>query len=384
MLNQLPISDGLRENLRSQFKKIDIDGSGGISLTQFLFFFLQYKPFRMELQENCFNTLYDVRQNLSFCERKRLWMFQVITIPDFNIYSKVLFCADLCVTLIPIITLFISALSPTLELLWDEEFYFCIISVFFAVQWVLGLALCTNRTKFLTSSYHIVELTSFLPWIIYNGAGYTNHDVKPNGFVICRILRVFNLSRIFPSTFSSLKEQIDVYENTLILAYTSYKAMAVFMIFINLFLSTLIFAFERGTYNEDLNVWFRSGELTESPFSNFFNCFYFIVVTGTTVGYGDMSPVSYVGKLIALLTVAVGLINITFIINTIGDCFEEVFRRYLIERTVKVENERSDYIRRNVNEAQKKIEYLNKKRERRTTTIGTSRTHSRNIGGTAV
>jgi len=100
------------------------------------------------------------------------------------------------------------------------------------------------------------------------------------------------------------------------------------MVFINLFLSTLVFAFERGKYDEDLKVWIRVGELSESPFSNFFNCCYFILVTGTTLGYGDMSPTSYVGKLIALSTVAIGLINITFFINTIGDWFEEVFRIY--------------------------------------------------------
>jgi len=81
---------------------------------------------------------------------------------------------------------------------------------------------------------------------------------------------------------------------------------------------------------------------------------------------GDMSPTSYVGKLIALLSVTIGLINITFIINTIGDCFEEVFRQYLDEHTRQIEEDRSEYIRRNVEEAQKKVEYLNHKRKRST------------------
>jgi len=280
----------------------------------------------------------------------------------------VLFCSDLGITLVPIITLFISALNPTLEdkLLWDKDIFFCTISVFFAVQWVLGLALCNVKTVFLTNWDHILELVSFLPWIIYKGAGYTSGVLSLNGFVLLRILRVFKLSQIFPTTFSSLKRQMDIYENTLILAYTSYKVMAVFMLFINLFLSTLIFAFERGTYHEDDELWVRPGEINESPFSDFWNCFYFIIVTGTTLGYGDMSPISYVGKMIALLTVGVGLINITFIINTIGDCFEEVFRQYLDERTRQIEQDRAAYIRRNVHEAQKKVEHFYNKSKRST------------------
>jgi len=138
--------------------------------------------------------------------------------------------------------------------------------------------------------------------------------------------------------------------------------MALFMLCINLFIALLLFSFERGEYSEDKNIWIRPGESEESPFSNYFNCFYFTIVTGTTLGYGDMSPVTYVGKLTALFTVAIGLINITFIINTIRDCFQEVFHRFLVERTVKLEAERSDFIRQNVDQAKRKIEYLNKEK----------------------
>jgi len=352
MLNKLPFGESLRKKSRSQFKYyIDVDKSGGISLTEFLTFVMQHKPFRTELQENGFHEPYDCRQNLWFRARIRLRVFKVIT-THFNIYSKVLFCSDLCITLVPVINIFISALRLTSvnELLWDEEIYFCIISVFFAAEWVLGLILCNRKTEFLQSGYHILKLVSFLPWIISKCASYAGDDITLNGFALCRILRFFKLSHIFPSVFTSLKEQFDIYENTT-LAYTSYKGMAVFMFFINLFLSTLVFAFETEKYDEDLKVWIRADEFSESPFSNFLNCFYFIFVTGTNLGYGDMTPTSYIGKLLSMSAVAIGLFNITFIINTIGDCFEEVFRNYLTERTRMIERDRSAFIRQNVNEA---------------------------------
>jgi len=118
-------------------------------LTEFLSFVLQYKPFRTKLQENGFNEPYDWRQNLSFWEQPRLWVFKVITTPDFNIYSKVLFCLDFCITLVPMVTLFIWALKNSVnELLWDDEIYFYTISVFFAPEWVFALILCNRRSEF--------------------------------------------------------------------------------------------------------------------------------------------------------------------------------------------------------------------------------------------
>jgi len=364
MIDKLPINDTMKENLRGQFEEIDLDSSGGISLAEFLFFFLQYKPFRAELNDNFYNEPYQGQHNLSCLERSRLLIYKTITVTDFSTFSKTLYCVDLGLTLIPLVILFIYAVSPTLEntLHWYEVFYLWFVSIFFAVQWLLGLALSSNRITYLCSRYHIMELVSFLPWIIYEGSGYTDSEVNVNGFILCRLLRVSQLNYIFPSTFTSMKEQIDIYENSLILAYTSYKVMAVFMLFINLFFSTLIFAFERGEYNEEKNIWIRPGESEASPFSNYFDCFYFTIVTATALGYGDLSPVSYIGKLIALLAALVGLINITFVINTVGGCFEEVFRRFLVERTTKIEDERANFIRQNVNQAKIKIESLNKKR----------------------
>merc|ERR1719233_1491874 len=72
----------------------------------------------------------------------------------------------------------------------------------------------------------------------------------------------------------------------------------------------------------------------------------------TTLGYGDMYPISYVGKIISIITVFVGLCNITFLINIVGDCFEEVFRGFILKRSKKMEEERSKHLEACVHEAQ--------------------------------
>merc|ERR1712061_726025 len=139
------------------------------------------------------------------------------------------------------------------------------------------------------------------------------------------------------------------------------KAFGTFVVYITIYFSLIIYVFERGEFDPVDSVWKRAGEDYESPFSNFFNCIYFTLVTGTTLGYGDMYPKTYVGKVVSLLTVFTGLVNLTFTINIIGDCFEEVFRRFLLNRSAKIDKERFAFIRNNVAEAQATLDLMVKK-----------------------
>jgi len=212
MIDKLPLSDILKDSLRNQFKEINVDNSGGISLAEFLFFFLQYQPFRVELNDNFYNEPYLGQHNLSCLQRARVLIYKTITVTDFNSFSRVLQCLDLGFTLVPLITLLIYAVSPSMEntLHWNEDFYLWFTSIFFALHWLLGVSLCSSRATYLTRSRHIMELISFLPWIILKGSGIIDGDVRMNGFVLCRLLRANQLALIFPSMFTSLKSQIAV------------------------------------------------------------------------------------------------------------------------------------------------------------------------------
>lgn len=363
MIDQLPLSEELQESLREQFHDIDLDKTGMINLREFLYFFMQYEPFRMELCGDLqTNEPYIGKHNLSSLQKTRQWAYNVITRPNFNSCAQGLYALDMCATLVALITLFAQAVYPsTSKLIWAEDLYLWIFSIFFGVQYILGLLLCKSKGAFVTNNYHIFELISFLPFLVYAGSGYTGTDLCLSGFMLFRIWRIFHLASIFPTKFGALETNIDIYVSTVSLAYTSYRGMAFFMLGVCLFSSTLVYAFERGVYNEDLGTWIRPGEYEESPFANFFNCVYFTIVTGTTLGYGDMYPITYVGKILAMVIVLIGLVNLTFVINTIGDCFEEVFRNFLQNRTREIEEERSEFIRQNVSQAQKNLEAKRKR-----------------------
>jgi hypothetical protein len=371
MIAQLPLSENLRESLSNQYQDIDLDKSGEVSLSEFLYFFLQYKPFRIELSDNFQNNQpYQNKIDLTRMQRARLFIYIILTRPNFNRYSKILYFIDLSLSFVLFITLLFQAICPHSwhqVLDWNEDVFLWCVSCFFAAQYVFAVALCKRKWSFITQNYHILELVSFLPFIIYKGGGYTGGDLILNAFVLFRVVRVFQLASMFPQKLGLLEENINIYVDTLNLAWTSYRGMSVFMVLITILLSTLVYAFERGEWIEDKKEWIRHGEDSESPFSNLFNCLYFSIVTGTTLGYGDMYPTSYGGKVISVFLVLIGLVNITFVINTIGDCFEEVFRGFLQERTRRIEEERANYILQNVELAQKKIESMKTKKIRKTT-----------------
>jgi len=55
MINKLPINKILKVNLQGQFKEVNLYSSGVISLAECLFFFLQHKPCKVELNADFHN-----------------------------------------------------------------------------------------------------------------------------------------------------------------------------------------------------------------------------------------------------------------------------------------------------------------------------------------
>jgi hypothetical protein len=117
-----------------------------------------------------------------------------------------------------------------------------------------------------------------------------------------------------------------------------------------------MYVFERGSYDEDMGIWVRDdSDEKESPFSDLYNCIYFTVVTMTTLGYGDIFPKTYTGKVIALIAACAGICNLTFLINIIGECFEEMFREFVREKSRKADEELTLYIDKHIFRASNQI-----------------------------
>ena len=96
-------------------------------------------------------------------------------------------------------------------------------------------------------------------------------------------------------------------------AYLKYNSYS--FIFVTMLLSTVVFgvvlrAFEKNTGSERNN------------FNYIWNAFWVIIVTMTTVGYGDMYPITHLGRVTVIIACIVGAIVLTFFVSALNSALE--------------------------------------------------------------
>ena len=131
----------------------------------------------------------------------------------------------------------------------------------------------------------IIDLLSILP--IFNLLNPTFRVTRL--YRLMRILRIFRVIRYY----EPLKIVLAVIEKQRRVLWTV-LVLALFYIFIT---ALIMFNAE-----EEINP--ATGELL---FDNFFDAFYWAACTLTTVGYGDIYPISHIGRIISIFSSIVGI-----------------------------------------------------------------------------
>jgi len=157
-----------------------------------------------------------------------------------------------------------------------------IFTILFTIEYLLRIYSTRDRKKYVLSSWGIIDFLSIIP-------SYITLIVSGYQFIlvirVLRLLRVFRILRLF--RFISEGQLL-----TQALRASIYK-IVVFMTFIFILvvlLGTLMYIVEHG------NPGFKS-----IPSS-----IYWAIVTITTVGFGDIVPVTYLGKLISSVIMLAG------------------------------------------------------------------------------
>lgn len=95
--------------------------------------------------------------------------------------------------------------------------------------------------------------------------------------------------------------------------------------------STLLYFAERGTWDEVLQTFINSdGDPTQ--FSSIPAAAWFVLVTITTVGYGEITPRSFLGRLVTLPILVFGLLLITLPSFVLGREFSLVWEKMTRDR----------------------------------------------------
>lgn len=157
-----------------------------------------------------------------------------------------------------------------------------IISVFFTAEYWARIAVLKNKRHYIFSFFGIIDFLSLVPFYLSFFFPVTKY------FLIFRMLRMLRVFRVF-----NLLDFMNDGSVILRAMKNSSRKIYIFLLFLIIFsviVGSLMFMVEGG----------RSG------FETIPQSIYWAVVTVTTVGYGDVSPITPMGKFFAVILMLAG------------------------------------------------------------------------------
>lgn len=166
----------------------------------------------------------------------------------------------------------------TIQILQGVEL-FCVIV--FSIEYVLRIVISKNPLKYIFSFYGLIDLLAILPFYL-------------TATIDLRSLRAFRVFRIFRAL------KLIRYNRALHRFHVAAGIVKEEIILFFIVTGILIFLSASGMY-------FFENEAQPETFSSIFHSLWWAIVTLTTVGYGDVFPITLGGKIFTFFVLIVGI-----------------------------------------------------------------------------
>lgn len=183
----------------------------------------------------------------------------------------------------------LSIISFTIETIpditqgWRDTLYYLeVISVVvFSIEYILRLIVADSKNRFMFSFFGMIDLLAILPFYLASGIDLRSIRV----FRLFRLIRLFKLFR-YSKAIKRYKQ-----------AFTLIKTE------LAIFLSATLFLL----YVASVGIYYFENPAQPEQFRSVFHCMWWAVATLTTIGYGDMYPITVGGKIFTSVIVIIGL-----------------------------------------------------------------------------
>ncbi|KAG2066926.1 voltage-gated potassium channel [Suillus decipiens] len=217
-------------------------------------------------------------------------------------------------------------LETSLVLLFTIEY--SARSVAWSSSWV-------SLVKWMFSFYGVIDMLAILPY-------YIEVILQQDTSVLFRfsILRMFRLLRVFrPFRYNStILLTIEVMYLAIRRSHHALLALSFFIAMVLTVFSTLLYFSERGTWDDNLETFINS-DGDASQFQSIPAAAWFVLVTITTVGYGEITPRSVLGRLITVPLLAFGLLLIALPSFVLGREFSLVWNQMTDDEDITGEHD---------------------------------------------
>uniref|UniRef100_A0A3B3CRG1 Potassium voltage-gated channel subfamily A member 1 n=1 Tax=Oryzias melastigma TaxID=30732 RepID=A0A3B3CRG1_ORYME len=198
----------------------------------------------------------------------------------------------------------------------------CII--WFSFELIVRFFACPSKAAFFKNMMNSIDIVAIIPYFITLGteladdqenregkAGGEQNGQQAMSLAILRVIRLVRVFRIFK--LSRHSKGLQILGQTL---KASMRELGLLIFF--LFIGVILFSSA---------VYFAEADEPESHFSSIPDAFWWAVVTMTTVGYGDMRPVTVGGKIVGSLCAIAGVLTIALPVPVIVSNFNYFYHR---------------------------------------------------------
>ncbi|XP_060110264.1 potassium voltage-gated channel subfamily A member 5-like [Heteronotia binoei] len=197
--------------------------------------------------------------------------------------------------------------------------------IWFTFELLVRFFACPSKPEFSRNIMNIIDIVAIIPYFITLGTELAQEQQKKeqpgsasNGgqqqamsLAILRVIRLVRVFRIFK--LSRHSKGLQILGQTL---KASMRELGLLIFF--LFIGVILFSSA---------VYFAEADDPESHFSSIPDAFWWAVVTMTTVGYGDMRPVTVGGKIVGSLCAIAGVLTIALPVPVIVSNFNYFYHR---------------------------------------------------------
>lgn len=189
--------------------------------------------------------------------------------------------------------------------------------IWFTFELIVRFFACPSKSEFSKTVMNIIDIMSIMPYFITVGTELAEQGQEhQNGqqamsLAILRVIRLVRVFRIFK--LSRHSKGLQILGQTL---KASMRELGLLIFF--LFIGVILFSSA---------VYFAEADEPESHFSSIPDAFWWAVVTMTTVGYGDMRPITVGGKIVGSLCAIAGVLTIALPVPVIVSNFNYFYHR---------------------------------------------------------
>ncbi|EUB59384.1 Potassium voltage-gated channel protein Shaker [Echinococcus granulosus] len=188
----------------------------------------------------------------------------------------------------------------------------CII--WFTFELMIRFASCPQKVAFFKNIMNFIDIVAIIPYFITLGTVIADDSKRQNQAMSLAILRIIRLVRVFRIfKLSRHSKGLQILGQTL---KASVRELGLLVFF--LLISVILFSSA---------VYFAEVDAEKTFFRSIPDAFWWAVVTMTTVGYGDMRPVTVGGKLVGSLCAIAGVLTIALPVPVIVSNFNYFYHR---------------------------------------------------------